>query len=266
MIRRLLTVASIAWVIAGCAKPTPISSPPPTTSTVEYAKPDVLPATSSDNPVAKPDPSVTATEIAAPEPVKTAAAPTSSAPSISKKQDSPSTEKKETSSVEDLIGQAKRAAAGGSGIRPQGQDFGKAIKLLEQALEQDSKNRMALSLITELTQRHGIILATTGKDTEAIPIFFKSAEYLRKLQQTGDPLSEQEKRLAATVFYNEACGFTRGDQPEKAIASLQEAVDIGFDDLAQLDDDSDMKPLREREDYKKIREQVSKNARKENGK
>ena len=113
---------------------------------------------------------------------------------------------------------------------------------------------MALGFITECTQLHGMELASQGIEEKAYNLFLKSGEYLRRWRETGTPLSAQEKQLAGVVFYNEACAFALTKEPEKAVASLGDALDAGFSDLQKLDTDADLKSLRDRDDYKKLRE------------
>jgi tetratricopeptide (TPR) repeat protein len=154
--------------------------------------------------------------------------------------------------VGDLIAQA-RAAVANPGQPP---DLEKAIELLQAALAQEPKNRVALGFITECTQMYGMQLAQQGIEEKGYNLFLKSGEYLRRWREPGTPLSEREKQLAALVYYNEACAFALMKEPDKAIASLGDALDAGFNDLNQLDKDADLNSLRDRDDYKKLREQA----------
>jgi hypothetical protein len=65
---------------------------------------------------------------------------------------------------------------------------------------------------------------------------------LRRTRERN-PLTGQETGLAAVVFYNEACAHALGGQLEKAMASLQEAVLHGFDDVAGMRGDDDLQAL-----------------------
>lgn len=156
----------------------------------------------------------------------------------------------------ELIAQAREAVGAGVPNPLQPPDLEKAIELLQEALEQEPKNRVALGFVTECTQMHAMQLVQQGIEEKAYNLFLKSGEYLRRWRETGTPLSDREKQLAGVVYYNEACAFALTKEPEKAIASLADALDAGFSDLNQLDKDADLDSLRDRDDYKKLREQA----------
>jgi tetratricopeptide (TPR) repeat protein len=158
--------------------------------------------------------------------------------------------------VAELIAQAGRALGVGVPNPGQPRDLEKAIELLEKALAQEPKNRVALALIVQCTEEHAMEIAQQGLEEKGYKLFLKSAEYLRRWRETGAPLSDREKELAALVYYNEACAFAVLNEPEKAIASLADAFDAGFNNLNHLDKDSDLNSLRDRDDYKKLREQA----------
>jgi tetratricopeptide (TPR) repeat protein len=237
-------------VIAGCSKPTP--TPPVTASTPRAA------TENQDNPVASQPEGLVVTPA-----VSTSSAPEKALKESDKPGDSPSPsespakEKKEPMPpAGELIAQAREAAGSGVPNPLQSPDLEKAIELLRKALEQEPKNRVALGFMTECTQIQGMQLVQQGLEEKAYNLFLKSGEYLRRWRDAGTPLSAQEKQLAGVVYYNEACAFALTKEPEKAIASLGDALDAGFSDLNQLDKDADLKSLRDRDDYKKLREQA----------
>jgi len=239
-----------ALFVVGCSKPaaTPPAVPAGTRAVKE--KPSTSAARQPDDSAKTLDPSTAV----APETISKESGKPVESPSPS---DAPAKDTKEPSlKAGDLIAQAREAAGAGVPNPLQPPDLEKAIELLEKALEQEPKNRAALGFITESTQIQGMQLVQQGLEEKAYNLFLKSGEYLRRWRDAGTPLSDREKQLAGVVYYNEACAFALTKEPDKAIASLGDALDAGFSDLAQLDKDADLKSLRDRDDYKKLREQA----------
>lgn len=248
MIARTLSLASIGILLVGCSQSQPGPLPKPAGSASDTAT-----APSGGAESATPPGSVANAPKTAPvntdtpsEPVKTAANP---APA------SPTPVPNASTGVQDLIAKARQAAAGAATGQPS--DLAKAIAFMEEASAQEPKNRQVLALLMELTQAHAIALATAGNEKAAYPMMLRSGQYLRKLRDAGGALAGTEKQLEALVLYNEACAYARGGEPEKAVASLAEAVDAGFSDSAQVDSDPDLASLRERDDFKKVRERLA---------
>ncbi len=52
------------------------------------------------------------------------------------------------------------------------------------------------------------------------------------------------------VCYNLACSYSLLGKYKQALESLGKAIDLGYDDLHHLEDDSDLDSLREEDDYK----------------
>ena len=240
----------VALCVVGCSKPT--------------ATPPVVPAAPRAVNEKQDSPGASQPEAAAQAPGdSTVAAPDKTSKETEKaiesatSREAPAKETKEpVPTAGELIAKAREAAGAGVPNPLEPPDFDKAIKLLQQALEQEPKHRMALGFITECTQMYGMQLAQQGIEEKAYDLFLKSGEYLRQWREPGTPLSDREKQLAAIVYYNEACAYSLKNEPEKAIASLGDALDAGFSDLQQLDKDADLKSLRDRDDYKKLREQA----------
>jgi hypothetical protein len=248
MIARTFSLASIGILLVGCSQSQPAPLPKPagsasgTATAPNGAAESPAPPGSTDN-----APKTAPVKTEAPtEPAKTAA---NSAPA------SPTPVPNAATNVQDLIVKARQAAA--SAATGQSSDLAKAIGFLEEASAQEPKNRQVLALLMELTQAHGIALATTGDEKAAYPMMLRSGQYLRKLRDAGGALTGKEKQLEPLVLYNEACGYARGGEPEKAVASLAEAVDAGFNDSAQVDSDPDLASLRARDDFKKVRERLA---------
>ena len=247
---RFERVIFVTLFVVGCSKPAATPPVAPGSPRAVNEKPDTTAASQPD------DSAMTSGD-------STAVAP----PTVSKESDKPADSPvppdapaKETKeplpTAGELIAQAREAAGAGVPNPLQPPDLEKAIELLQKALEQQPTSRVALGFITECTQMLGMELVNQGIEEKAYNLFLKSGEYLRRWRETGAPLSAQEKQLAAVVYYNEACACALTKEPEQAVASLADAIDAGFSDLNQLDKDADLNSLRDRDDYKKLREQA----------
>ena len=154
--------------------------------------------------------------------------------------------------VSDAITQATQARRVG--------DLAQAEKILEEAMTKHSGNRQTLLLLAETYQQHGIQLAQAGGTDYSY--FVKSAQQLRKVFELQPdmkkPASAQLQQFVSTVLYNEACAFARGGDSDKAMASLREALDAGFNQRELFDTDEDLKSLRELPEFKELKESTRK--------
>lgn len=60
----------------------------------------------------------------------------------------------------------------------------------------------------------------------------------------------------ALVHYNLACSFALTTQPERAVASLHRALDLGYADFNWLRRDPDLRGIRRHPLYRSIRERI----------
>ncbi len=60
----------------------------------------------------------------------------------------------------------------------------------------------------------------------------------------------------ALVHYNLACSYALTDQPERAIASLHRALDLGYCDFNWLRRDPDLRSIRRSPLYRSVRERI----------
>jgi hypothetical protein len=60
----------------------------------------------------------------------------------------------------------------------------------------------------------------------------------------------------ALVHYNLACSCALTDQPERAVASLHRALDLGYRDFKWLRRDPDLRGIRRHPLYRSIRERI----------
>src|SRR5215510_8215204 len=78
--------------------------------------------------------------------------------------------------------------------------------------------------------------------------------YLRQLPEAIKSLEQAIKvgGGAALDFYNLACAFALSGQKEKALDSLEKAINAGFTDRSQYESDSDLDSLRESDRFKDL--------------
>jgi cytochrome c biogenesis protein CcmG/thiol:disulfide interchange protein DsbE len=143
--------------------------------------------------------------------------------------------------AKDFVDRARSAAGLGN--------TGQALSDIDQAIKLEPKNPQVLQVAYQVMQAHGMQLAQGGSK-EAYPLMLRSAALLRQLRELQGELSGAELQWLPVVLYNEACGYAQAGQHDKAIQSLGEAIDAGFADLAQLDKDTDLDPLRPLAEYK----------------
>jgi hypothetical protein len=64
------------------------------------------------------------------------------------------------------------------------------------------------------------------------------------------------------VHYNLACSFALMGMLSKSLVSLEVAIDLGYDDLAHLVNDSDLDSLRDEDGYRVLIHKLSKSSKK----
>jgi thiol-disulfide isomerase/thioredoxin len=128
-----------------------------------------------------------------------------------------------------------------------------AIKCLDEALKFDPDNKQFALMYGLMTQ----FQANQLKDEKAkYAMFRRSAEVARKLKVGDKPLGGQEQALLSGALYNEACAYALEKQPDKAMASLIEAVDNGFDDMDQMKGDKDLDSIKSRPEFAKLSKKI----------
>jgi len=148
-------------------------------------------------------------------------------------------------SVAQLLQQAGQSLQGG--------DFKSGIATLRQILEKDPDHRRALAGFVQATQQQAFALIEQGNRDEGYKIFFESAKHARHLAMKHTELITAEKQLLIQALYNDACAYALvGNDKEKALKSLREAVDAGFSDRKLLNEDPDLNLIRDTEEFKEI--------------
>lgn len=107
-------------------------------------------------------------------------------------------------------------------------EVAKAEKLYKEVIEEEPGNNLAVYKIAAFYQ--------SQKN------FPEAINYYSKLAPNGNP----------TVLYNLACAYSMNGDSEKALNSLQTAVDKGFNQINYLKTDTDLENIRDTEKFNKI--------------
>ena len=132
----------------------------------------------------------------------------------------------------DLVGRAERAAGSGN--------LAAADMLLDQALAASPADRKALWLTVQVARRQSDV---TPKPSN-LPLYLKAASTFRKLRAAYPGLTSDETAALPVVLYNEACALSLSGEAPRAIRSLGEAFEAGFEDAERVEDDPDLDPIR----------------------
>jgi Zn-dependent protease len=85
--------------------------------------------------------------------------------------------------------------------------------------------------------------------------------YLDQLSAGAPGTADRVPRdLRSAMAFRSTLSWARSGQPERAVASLRRASDLGFDDLTTVDSEPDLAPLRPRADYDEVRQIVRRSA------
>jgi serine/threonine-protein kinase len=100
----------------------------------------------------------------------------------------------------------------------------------------------------------------------------RDPEYVEALQILGDDYTKGgrfsdglvvDERLASlrpadpTIQYNLACSYSLTKSYPRAIAALERAIDLGYNDFSWLSRDPDLRGLRRTADYKRLRAKIT---------
>lgn len=119
--------------------------------------------------------------------------------------------------------------------RSRGRDLDIEISFYEGLTKGDSVYPEALELLGDAYDERGRYSDTLRVDRQ-----------LRELNPK-DPL----------VRYNLACSLTRTGNFELAVSELEEALDLGYQDVQQLNADPDLEDLRSHPAFRRVREKLS---------
>ncbi|HAB12273.1 MAG TPA: hypothetical protein DCE47_11355 [Planctomycetaceae bacterium] len=134
-------------------------------------------------------------------------------------------------------------------------DFAKSLELVEMVLVrkdlqllEKQKQRMILFLASGIAQSLGEKLASGDNMAAAHIAFMESAKHFRNFQKEFPPLDAREKQLGAAVFYNEARALAAPNKTAldgRVLASLREAVRMGFADFEMMKSDKALQSIRD---------------------
>jgi thiol-disulfide isomerase/thioredoxin len=147
--------------------------------------------------------------------------------------------------ADELVDEARRAAQKG--------DLKQATELLEEAVKAEPENRNALYWLARVCQERAVEMDRP----QSTPLLLKSAQAMRALRDAHKKdLTEQEAFLLGVVLYNEACSYAVDKKKDKAIASLAEAIDSGFNQPDLLDQDEDLASIRDTPEFQKLKKEA----------
>jgi hypothetical protein len=118
-----------------------------------------------------------------------------------------------------------------------------------------AKRRAIVFFASRIAQALGRQLHSDDDTAPAHAAFMDSARHFRNLLKEFHPLAASEKQFGATVFYYEACALAAANRSVlkgRALASLREAVRMGFDDFDMMKSDKDLQSLRDTPDRRRL--------------
>ena len=125
-----------------------------------------------------------------------------------------------------------------------------ALEMLKEIQADHADNIMVAVNLMNMLQQVGIEKASDDRSS-GNDLFYEAGKLARKFKdKAGFPRRFQP--LIATCIYNEACTYAIDGKKEEALKSLQEAFDVGFEDLELAQSDSDFGDLLETKEFKAI--------------
>ncbi len=125
-----------------------------------------------------------------------------------------------------------------------------ALDLLREIYDDGQQNNPSVSVnLVALMQQIGIQKAQEDRKS-GNELFYDAGKIARKI--LADPqLPEQARSIMASAIYNEACTYAIDGDNEKALASLKESFEAGFDDFELASSDTDFGDLLKSDEFKK---------------
>ena len=130
-------------------------------------------------------------------------------------------------------------------------DIAGAVKVLEEAVQDNSQDVNLLFSLSQLTSN----LAMSQRPKPDYALYRKSADYMRCAFKANPAFAQNSaiRKLAGPIYYNEACALALDNQADQSLKRLREAVEHGFNDFAQMDRDADLKTVRALDGYAAFR-------------
>jgi thiol-disulfide isomerase/thioredoxin len=133
--------------------------------------------------------------------------------------------------------------------------FDQAMNFLNDALRIEPTNRAAMFR----TAQFSLFLGRQYESRDpsgARNLFLRAAEAARRLREVYPDLTDEERLGVALIRYAQTRVLTEDGKPEEAMATLKDALELGFDDPRALLTDPKLDPLRSREDFQQLAAQV----------
>jgi thiol-disulfide isomerase/thioredoxin len=136
-------------------------------------------------------------------------------------------------------------------------EYRAALDNLEKALQKDPANVEGLTAFWENMRE---VKTAGGKNDYRL--YQRAADLLRRALKTDKTLSDQDdfRKMAADVFYNDACAKGVEKKPAECIAALREAVRFGWENFDHMSQDGDLASVRDTAEYKKFFAEAQKTA------
>ena len=124
------------------------------------------------------------------------------------------------------------------------QDVDGALEHLEEILADHPEQQEAMVMAAQAYFVKGVAMAGSDRKAANIPLR-KGAKLLRRFAKLKEQLNPMERQMVMLGIYNEACCEAVDGNDDQAIKLLKEAVDMGYDDVGQIQNDSDFAALKE---------------------
>ena len=121
-------------------------------------------------------------------------------------------------------------------------DLEGVVQVLERALPGNPDDFNLLMSLAQLTFN----LGSADPANLDYARYLKSGKYLRRALQANPGIVANPglRKLANPIYYNEACALARDNQADQAMKSLEEALTLGYTNLAEMDIDKDLESVR----------------------
>jgi len=152
------------------------------------------------------------------------------------------TEDAEPLTAEDLVGKAREAF--------QDERFDEAVDFMRQAHEAAPDDLNVCMMAAQVFTRIAHQKAEEDRE-QANELFIESANLVRQALKS-DELPEEAKPMLASFIYNEACAYALQGESDRALASLGEAFEMGFEDVDLVSEDADLASIRDNPRFKDL--------------
>lgn len=102
------------------------------------------------------------------------------------------------------------------------------------------------------------LIADFEKLNEQVVEYLQVGNYTRALEILQDMNNKFPSNIV--VLYNIVCVYSLMNKPEDAISCLRDAVKCGWKDWKYMDNDSDLYTIKNKSEYKKIRDELKKDS------